>query len=370
MKEKNIISGKQFMFTIACFIQSSALLSAFIAAITLQESWIPSIISIILCIPFFILYSKLSKLFPNKTYVQIIEIILGPFFGKILNIFYIAFFFVLTSLNIRDLSNLTKITTLNKTPDLVIILICVSVCSITITYGLKTITQLGKLFTITSIAVTIISILLLIEEFCLPNLLPVFSLKFINYVQATHIAMTIPFGELIVFLMITPNVKMKENKLTKYFISGFLIGGFTFLFSILRDIAVLGNTFSVFTTPSLITFRLIHVGEVLSRMEILFAIILIMLLFFKINFLYYITMITIKDSFKLKSFKKLIKIVGATLIIASITIQTDPLTHMHTARTVEPFIWVLFEFAFPTIIFLIAIIFNKKIKKGMDVCLS
>lgn len=136
-----------------------------------------------------------------------------------------------------------------------------------------------------------------------------------KYLQGTHIISTIPFGEIVVFLMVTPNIKIPKNKIGKYFTLGFAIGGISLILIVLRDIAVLGNTITLFTFPSFETLRMIRLSNTLGRMEVLFAVILIILMFFKISFLYYVSVLAISQIFKLNSHKNIVIGVGIIIII-------------------------------------------------------
>ena len=50
------VSASQFMFTVACFIQASTLLTAFFISVTKQDSWIVSIFGFLVGMIFMILF--------------------------------------------------------------------------------------------------------------------------------------------------------------------------------------------------------------------------------------------------------------------------------------------------------------------------
>ena len=111
------------------------------------------------------------------------------------------------------------------------------------------------------------SMFLLLNVFEVTNLFPIFNLKLKNYIQGTHILTSIPFADLIVFLMITPNVEMKKKDVNKYLFLGVSFGALSFLLTLLRDIMALGETFSIFIFPSIVAFRLIHITEAITRVK-------------------------------------------------------------------------------------------------------
>jgi spore germination protein KB len=122
----------------------------------------------------------------------------------------------------------------------------------------------------------------------------------------------------------------------------------------LRDIAVLGNTLHLFTLPALVTLRLVNLGMALSRMEILFAVALIMLMFFKITFLYYAAVIAVAQLFNLGAYRHIVLAASALIIAYGLTLYPCPVEHAASAREIVPIIWTLFEILLPLLTFVIA----------------
>ena len=110
-----------------------------------------------------------------------------------------------------------------------------------------------------------------------------------------------------------------KQKLRKYVFGGFAIGGATLLLVTLRDTAVLGNTMDFFAMPAFETLRMVSLTQTLSRMEILFAFILITLLFFKITWLYYITVISTAQVLNFRDYRQLVLPVGMIVTVYSFT---------------------------------------------------
>lgn len=352
--DKGQISGNQFMFSVACFVQASALLTSFLTAVTLQDSWIIVLAGIALCLPLIWLYRCLMVTFPNRNLMQILSDVYGPVAGKIIGVGYIWFFFTLASVNLMDLGDLSKLTIMEETPAIVLALMCILVCAIAVRNGVKLVTRYSTLFVYITTLILIFSVLLVVNQFNFDNFLPMFQLPVSKYIQGTHIIATIPFGEIVVFLMIIPNTKMSRRETAKYLYWGFAIGAITLLTIILWDIAVLGNTIELFTLPSLVTLRLVNLGTTLSRMEILFVVVLIMMLFFKITFLYYVTILAMAQLFNIKSFRYLVLSMGALMIAYGLTLYANPVEHAASAQKIIPFLWTPFEILIPLLTFIIA----------------
>jgi spore germination protein KB len=345
--DKTQISGTRFMFTVAFFLQSSALLTAFIAGNIRHDSWLAVMFGAIVSIPLIFLYRSIMVEFPDKNFLQVLEEVFGKVAGKILGAGMVWFFLTLSALNVTDLGNFAKITVMRETPHIVLTTMCIIVAVWAVRYGVKVVARYSALFTFIEFAIVAVSIILTINQLDLKNFLPMFDFEPIKYIQGTHIVLTIPFGELVVLLMLAPNCRLSKKNTTKYWFGGFAMGAVTLLIVLMRDIAILGNTIQVFTLPGLVTLRLVNLGEALSRMEILFAVAVIVLLFFKVTILGYASVVAIAQLTNFKSYRRLALVVGMFIIVYAPTLYNGPTENATSAREFVPFLWSLFEIIIP-----------------------
>lgn len=361
------ISGSRFMFAVAFFLQSSALLTSFIAGISSQESWLALLFGMVLSIPVIFLYKALMVLFPDKNLLQMLEAVYGPVLGTVLGIGYAWFFTTLAALNLQDLADFTKIAVMAETPHLVLTLMCILVSVWAVRHGLKVVTQYGTLFTFIEFAIILITIVLMANQMDAQNFLPIFNLPLETYIHCTHLVMTIPMGELVVFLMCTPCVRFSPKKVSAYWFGGVAMGMFTLLAVQLRDIAILDGAISMFTLPGLVVLRLVNLGRTLGRLEILFAMALMMLLYFKITVLCYATTVAFAQLFKTTSFKRLALITGILIAAYAPTLYPSSVAHTASAWQTTPIIWTPFEILFPLLTFIVAKI--RKLPKKAETAL-
>ena len=348
------ISASQFMFSVACFIHASSLLTAFFTSITKQGSWIVVIIGFLIGMIFLLVYTALMRKFPNKNLVEINDLVFGPVVGKIFSFIYVYFFMSLSSLNLKDLGDFVGMTIMPNTPTIVILIFFMYVCAWAVRSGIEVVARYSMVFTLTSLVIIIVTIFLTVNQMDFNNFFPIFSQPVIKYVQGSHIVSTIPFGEVVVFLMVTPNIKIPSNEIRKYFALGFSLGGIGLILIMLRDIAVLGNTITLFSLPSYETLRMISISTALSRTEILFAVALIILFFFKVSFLYYVTVLAISQIFKLDSYKNLVIGVGAIIIIYSFSVYSSVIQRLEYGSSITTFQWLIYEILLPTITLIVA----------------
>lgn len=354
--DKSRISPARFMFAIICYIQGSSLLTSFIVAVTDHDSWIAVLIATVVFLPVIWLYRVLVVRYPNQNLLEMMETVFGKPIGKALGVLYVWFFFTLASLNLYDLGDFTRLTLMEQTPNVVLVILCLIVAAMAVRHGLRAVAWYSSLYMIVSFTIFALTILLVLNSLNFDNFLPMFELPAIKYAQGAHIISTIPFGELVAFLMITPNVNLTPKATTKCMLFGFLIGAATTLLVVARDTAVLGNTMKMFALPSLVTLTLVHLGEALSRVEILFAIILVMLLFIKITFLIYVSVRAIAQVVGAKSIKHLTLIAGAFMVAYGQTLYHDSMEHALSAHEIVPIAWTFFEALIPLVLLIVAML--------------
>ncbi len=352
--DRSQISGSRFMFAIAFYLQSSSLLTSLVAGITKHESWLSVLFGIVLALPLIYLFRTLMVTFPQKDLLQILEEVFGPILGKLLGIAYAWFFITLAALNLQDLGDFAKITMMTETPQLMLTLICMLVSVYAVRHGFKVVTQYGTLFTFAEFGILFVTIILLANQMDFRNLLPLFTQPALKYIHSTHLILTIPFGELVVFLMCAPCVRLSPKDTTRCWLSGVAIGMLTLLIVLLRDISILGDAISMFTLPGLVVLRLVNLGQSLSRMEILFAVALMMLLYFKISVLCYASTITVARLLGITAYKRLAFVTGLLILAYSPTLYHSSVEHTASAWETTPSIWTPFEILLPLLTLIVA----------------
>ncbi len=354
------ITPAQLMFSTACFIQASALLTAFLAGVTDYDSWFVVIVGTIFCLPILAVYIGLMKTFPGKNLLEINDVVFGKVFGKGVSLLSLLFFLTLSSLNLRDMGVFVKETVMIKTPDVVLLTSCMLVSALAVRYGIVVVTRYGLLFVLISAFVLVLSLLLSTSRMDINNFLPMLQLPVKKYIQGTNVILSIPFGELVVFLMIIPHTREKKRSVGLYFIGGFLIGALALLLVVIRDTAVLGSAVGLFVLPAYVTLRTISIFGI-SRLEFLFAVVLIVLLFFKITLLYYVTSVGIAQILGMKSYRPAVLATGILIISYSFTLYPSGIQHATSGRETSSILWQFFELFLP----LLALVTGKIRKKAI-----
>lgn len=355
---KEQISAAQLMFSIGCFIQGSTLLTGYVTGVAKQETWISVVAGYIVSLPILGIYIKLANKFPRKNIIQITTSTFGGILGRIISGFYIFFFFSLAFLNTRVMGEFMTGYIMPETPLLAFQIMFIFVCAWAVRKGVETMTRYGVLFVIIVSIVILFNSVLLIKDMKFSNFLPIFSLPITKYIQATHTVVILPFCEIFTFFMIFPYIK-ESAKVKKALYGGLTIGAITFFAIVLRDTSVLGAANVVFTAPTFEVIRLINVGDIFTRMEILYSTVLLILFFFKVSIVFFAAVMGTAQLFNLHSYRILVPIFGVLITIFSFIAFESPSETSYWGQNIAAVYSSFFEVLLPAITLVVAVIQEK-----------
>lgn len=170
-----------------------------------QDAWIVIIFSSLIGIILVLIYTELQKHFPKKNLVEIIISLLGKFIGRPLAFFYGMFFIYCSSRNLRDFSELMKITFLERTPLLIVhIAIMVPIVYIII-LGLTVLGRTSEIMMPYFLFFIFITIILVIisSKPSIKEILPILDNGMKPVLNAAFpMVINFPYGEVFAFSMI------------------------------------------------------------------------------------------------------------------------------------------------------------------------
>lgn len=351
--EPGKISGSQLSFLVAGYIQGSSLLLAFASSITKQDTWLSLLAAAVLMIPFVLSYGALAKRFPGLNLIQMNRRIYGKFLGAFISILYVYWILNVLSFNLRDLGDFYTTFLMPETPLFFFLIIFALVCAYAVGKGIEVMARIAPLLVAIMALNIIVTSILLLGYMSPANFLPVFEVPVKKFIQGTHIIATIPFGEVVIFLGITPALRHRKGA-TRGILIGFILGAFSLLILQIRNTAALGITESILTIPAFEAARLIDVQNIFSRMDILVGIGQTMGIFLKCIILYYVVVLCLSQLFRLKSYLPLILPIGALAVILGV-ISRESIAELFSAvSSTEPVFFSLFVFVFPPLSLFVA----------------
>ncbi|WP_246938728.1 GerAB/ArcD/ProY family transporter [Bacillus pinisoli] len=324
MNETNVqISPLQFTILTALFIVGSAVL--FIPTILVgaasQDAWISGIIGMGIGVLLAWFYSSLTKIDPEKSYIQMCLFAFGKWGGGLLAILTFTFHIILACFLLFDIGDFLITHILIGTPIEVIYYMFIFVAIIYSTkLGIETTARSAEIF-----MPWVFLLFSLISIFVLPeveptNILPVYENGFGPILFGVYFFIGFPFAEMIVLLMITPFINDKK-KITSSFIYGVLLGSMILLVFIVLCLLVLGADYSQRNEfPIYVLGKQVSIGNFLERVEVIVAIIWFISIFFKLSIVSHSFMLGLSQLLNMKDYRPLtfpfaVLIIPLTLLI-------------------------------------------------------
>lgn len=345
------------MFMVTGLIQGSTLTLAYASGVVKHDTWLVILSGLAVTIPFALIYVSLAKRFPGMNLVQIHDVIYGRYIGKAISTLYFIYFLMVLSFNIRVLGDFYSTFFMPETPLIFFLVVITLVCAYAVRNGIEVLARISPLFVAIVFLIIISAFLLLLKDMNFANFLPVFELPLSKFIQGTHIIAAIPLGE--VFLFLTVMAAMNDYKhASRSMLLGLLLGAVSLLLIAIRDSAVLGGTEAILISPAFQAFRLIDIGNIFTRMDILIGIGLTIMIFLKSSLFYYAATVSISQLLRLKSYVPLILPVGGITVILAITDWQSSVEAARFAPNAAPIFITPFLFIFPPLSLLIAKVRN------------
>jgi spore germination protein KB len=359
--ENGEISNRQLMFLVLSFLQSMILTINFVYSITKYDTWIAVLAGFVIDILFTLLYLAIGLKFPGKNLVQINDIVFGPYLGKLISAFYIWFFFQYMIHYMYFFNSFWITYIMSETPRLAFLVMLIFVCAMAVRNGIEVIARCSFTF-ITIVTVTILAVtVLLIPDMKFSNLLPIFDVEPLKFIQSVHIILVIPFCDIVAFLFILPCTE-NQRQVRKPVLTGLSLSAVQLLIVVIRDAVVLGPRMLIASSASFAVSRQIDIANVLTRLDILVAITMLITVFMKVTIFYYVTVLGIAQTLKLRSYKPLIVPIGVMAIAFAANLYPSDMEQIYAGQFVWPFNASISEFIIPVIT--IVIIAIRRLPKG------
>lgn len=313
------ISPRQFTILTVLFTIGTSLLviPSQLATDVEQDTWIGSIIACLFDFAYLLLYIKLLNKYPDQSFIQIIEAILGKWIGKAVSWVYIIFFIMLTIFIVKFLGDFIKTMILPATPPWFIYLSFLLVVVIALRYGVETIARSAELFFPIVIVFLSIIMVMLIKDSDINNIKPVGE-HGIMAITVAGLKMS-PFQEHICLLMLIPFVKRNgKYRANRSLLVGTMIGSIFLIVFSLFTILILGNYNTAnMLYPVFIIVQKISIGDFFQRIEVLMIAVWFLAVFIKSCIIYHSALTGISHTMNIKDCKPLILPLGVVIAVFS-----------------------------------------------------
>ncbi|MFB6466189.1 GerAB/ArcD/ProY family transporter [Cytobacillus sp. Hz8] len=363
--EKAKIDGYQLFVLVVLFEMGSAIVVS-LGSSARQDAWIAILLGLSGGIFLFHITYQLYKYYPDLPLTGYAQKIAGKVVGRFIGFLYIIYFIYGASRVLRDFGELLTSTIYSHTPLLIINSLMILTIIYTVIKGIEVLARVGELFFIVVYILAILGMLLIIfsKLIQVDHLRPIlengWKPVFKVFLGET---LTFPFGEMIIFSMILPNLNKPDNA-KKICLSAMILSGINITITSMINIACLGvDLFMRSPFPLLNTVSRIEIANFIERLDVLFMLYLIIGGFFKVTIFFYGAVIGASDIFGFKNYRVLSLPIGLLVLFASMMIASNFSEHIKEGLQIVPkYLHWPFQIIIPTLLLLVAFI-KKKRKK-------
>ncbi len=329
-----------------------------------QDAWLAILAGVAGGVFLFYIYLRLYKYYPDILPTEYMQMLLGKIFGKILACIYIVYFLYISARVLRDFGEMLVTFAYEETPLFIVNALLLLTIVYTVHKGIEVIARTGQLLFVVLYFLAVAGFILVIVSGLIEikNLKPVLENGVMPVVK-TFFKETwyIPFGEVVVFIMIFPYIN-RPKKLKKAGIAAIVLSGINLVITMAINIAVLGvDLTSRSQFPLLNTIQAIQVAEFLERLDVFFMIALIVGGFIKITIYFYAAVTGVSNLFHVKETSKLAYPLGIVVLILSLSIASSYTEHIQEGlMIVSLYMHLPLQVIIPILLLIVAYFKNKK----------
>lgn len=363
------ISSKQLFWIIAILEIGMTLLltqSPAIAAAK-QDAWICFAVAGLAGVVITFIAGRLSLLYPNQTFVEYCQTILGKWLGRLIVIPYLIQLFLTMGVILRQSSDFIQMNLFRKTP-LVVIAILMLYLMVYVTYkgGIEGIGRCSEMIGPIIIIVTIFTMLLILTDIEWKQILPFYADSGWKTILKGSLAPLSFLSEGSLIMMLICFVNDPRKGVTNA-IRGVGLVSIFIMINTAEVIMVFGSGLAGrIWYPYFEMVRFISFMEFLQNIEIIVTVVWILSVFIKLSLFLFVTSHTIGHLFHLKDWKKSIWFVAITVIpLALFYRNIDIASVVFPNKIFTPLIMPINMVGIPLLLLVVGTIRkNRKEKRG------
>jgi len=325
MGEEKKISTRQFAFLVIMFCLGSSILliPAAIAAHSKQDAWVSAIIGVFLGCCVIFLLNMYDKRMGHLPFVTACQLLLGRWVGGVVVAAFVFHAFLISVFMLRYLGDFMTTQILPATPIQAIHIFFIALIVLAVAYGLQTFSHSAEIFFPWLLLFMAIIVASVISMISMENIRPILNNGMGSIVGGSLVLVGIPYMELVLFLIVMPDVNDAKRRRKTFLMAG-LVGGLLILLITFLTVSVLGPYLTVRNLyPSFALSKKINIGEFLKRIEALLTITWFLSIFYKMVVAFYATVLGLSQLLKLKRYHSLLLPIAMLTAIYAIVVYPD-----------------------------------------------
>ncbi len=350
--KKEVMPEKQGITMMTLFIIGSTLILGGGKKAS-QDIWISILLSMVMALPFLIIYARLLSLFPSKNLFEIIEEVFGKIVGRFIILIFTLYFLHLGALVIRNVTEFVQIVSFPETPQFFIAFSVGLLVIYMVKNGFEVLGRLTEPLLYLIVITAFCTILLSVSKMDLSHIKPVLYKGWKPILKSGFFLFTFPFAETIVFTVILGSLK-QNSKPYKVYILSLIIGGAFILVISIRNILVLGvSNMLTHYFPTYSAVSLIEIGDFLERIETIAVIVFILSSFVKISVCLFAASMGFSKLFNFNDYTQIAAPIAFLMLNLSFILYNN-IMEMFEWLDIYPYYVIPFQIILPLIIWITA----------------
>lgn len=358
--KNEMLSEKQMISIIILFVFGSNVVIG-VNIYAKQDSWIVLILAALFSLPLIILYSRIIKLCPGRDIFEMSTELCGKVFGNIINVLIIWYALHLGAMIIRNFSNFIETTSMESTPEIVIMILLLLLTVYLVKSGIEPMGGFAVLILALIIIIVASTLLFSLDVYDKAHFVPIdHDLLFLA--EKATITTAFPFLETILFLAMASSFS-KNTSPYKIYLLGFLFSAIFLFVIIIRNISILGphNMNDAFY-PSYTAARVLHLGEFIQRIESSITYNFFLAGTIKIGVCLFAVSKGVSKMFSIEKYKHIVFPCGLLMLGVS-SFSFSSALEMSLFPVVYRFYTIPFQIIIPVVLWICAEIKNRNAKK-------
>lgn len=370
MSESVKISTRQLtiLATLVTIGDSILVLPAIPAFEAGRDAWISALLGLAVGLLVVYLFVRTGKLLPHFSLVELSESVLGRWCGTVLSMLFLGYMLLSISAHLREIGDFAITQILPDTPIEAILILVFLLVIMGVRYGLETFSRVAEIFFPWFILLFLVLAISLVPSIDPHKILPTLENGVKPVLRGAVACIAFPFMELVVIMMIFPNVN-RSKEIGKGVMLGALVGGIILCMTIAMTILVVGAAPSATSMyPSYDLAKRINVGNFLQRIEAIMALLWIVTTYFKVTMFFYAFSRGFTQMMRLRDYRMLLLPMGMIVVSLALFIAPNIIYYNQFVSKYWPFLDMAFGVAMPLLILTVYAIrkrfgrWNKKMR--------
>ncbi len=243
-----------------------------------------------------------NKNFPNMSFLEALNMVFGPWFGRMLAVIALVWVYLFLCMVVRELNLFVEVTILPKTPLYWIGALCLIPVAYAVYHGVENIARVAEVFSLFMLPIIVVLMILPMNAADLHLLRPLRAEGWTPIFRAAVTpGMSFAF-EFTVVIYLLSHLAVRE-KAHWDILSAALVVTFILCVVEVLILLVLGPAANYFTFPSLEVIRSIRYGQFIERIDTVLVVMILTMMFIKLATFHFVFCDLLRHVFNLSSIR-------------------------------------------------------------------